>query len=65
MTKEDIYLVVISRRNVAKVDSKVVDNKNIIVVEKENLKKIYSPSLVSRPQFYDERSEELKNQTWV
>jgi hypothetical protein len=54
MTKEDVYLVVISWRKVEKLNSNVKDNKNIIVVKKENLEKIYSPSLVSRPQFYDE-----------
>jgi hypothetical protein len=63
MTKEDIYLVVISWRKVGKLEPNVVDNKNIIVVEKENLEKIYSPSLVSRPQFYDEISKKIENHT--
>jgi hypothetical protein len=63
MTKEDIYLVVISWRKVGKLESKVVDNKNIIVVEKENLEKIYSPSLVSRPLFYGEISKKIENHT--
>jgi hypothetical protein len=48
-------LVVISWRKVEKFDSNVEDNKNIIIVKKENLEKIFSLSLVSRPQFYDER----------
>jgi hypothetical protein len=65
MTKEDIYLVVISWRKVEKLDSNVKDNKNIIVVRKENLENIYSPSLVSRPQFYDEISKKIEDQTQV
>ncbi|PKK60665.1 hypothetical protein RhiirC2_761563 [Rhizophagus irregularis] len=60
MTKDDIYLVVISWRNVANLDSDIRGNKNIIVVKKENLEKIYSPSLVSRPQFYDKYRKRLE-----
>ncbi|CAB4441815.1 unnamed protein product [Rhizophagus irregularis] len=60
MTKDDIYLVVISWRNVANLDSDIRRNKNIIVVKKENLEKIYSPSLVSRPQFYDKYRKRLE-----
>ena len=54
MTKEDIYLVVVSWRKIGKLDKAIKKDKNIIVVEKENLEKIYSPTLVSRPQFYDD-----------
>ncbi|EXX60607.1 hypothetical protein RirG_178450 [Rhizophagus irregularis DAOM 197198w] len=35
-------------------DSKVeLDNKNIIIVGKDSLEKAYTPTLVTRPQFYD------------
>ena len=41
MTKEDIYLVVVSWRKIGKLDKAIKKDKNIIVVEKENLEKIY------------------------
>ncbi|GES92830.1 hypothetical protein GLOIN_2v1783590 [Rhizophagus clarus] len=52
MVIEDIYLILVVWRNIGTLSREVMDNENIIVVKKENLEKIYSPSLVSRPQFY-------------
>lgn len=59
MTENDIYLVVVVWRNLGKLSHEVLNNKNIIIVDRENLKKIYTPSLVSRPQFYSQIFEQI------
>ena len=53
MTMEDIYLVIIAWRDINALDSDIKNNKNIIIVGKDSLEKAYTPTLVTRPQFYD------------
>ncbi|CAG8591343.1 12085_t:CDS:2 [Rhizophagus irregularis] len=53
MTMEDIYLVIIAWGDIDALDSDIKDNKNIIIVGKDSLEKAYTPTLVTRPQFYD------------
>jgi len=48
MTENDIYLVVVVWIDLGKLSREVLNNKNIIIVDRENLKKIYTLSLVSR-----------------
>ncbi|CAB5208801.1 unnamed protein product [Rhizophagus irregularis] len=50
---EDIYLVIIAWGDIDALDSDIKDNKNIIIVGKDSLEKAYTPTLVTRPQFYD------------
>ncbi|RHZ53390.1 hypothetical protein Glove_442g7 [Diversispora epigaea] len=52
MTIDDIYLVFVAWRDVEPLNNEIKNNKNIIIVKRENLEKIYTPSLVTRPQFY-------------
>ena len=61
MTENDIYLVFVVWRDIGKLSREVLNNKNIIIVERENLKKIYTPSLVSRPQFYSQIYEQIND----
>jgi hypothetical protein len=61
MTENDIYLVFVVWRNLGTLSHEVLNNKNIIIVDRENLKKIYTPSLVSRPQFYSQIFEQINS----
>ncbi|GES76038.1 hypothetical protein GLOIN_2v1783590 [Rhizophagus clarus] len=62
MTIDDIYLVMVTWRDMGKLDDDIMNNKNIIIVEKKNLEVIYSPSLVSRLQFYSEIRKKIENE---
>lgn len=53
MSVNDLYLVVVIWRDVGNLGNDILDNENIIIVSRDNLKKIYTPSLVTRPQFYN------------
>ncbi|CAG8546746.1 678_t:CDS:2, partial [Gigaspora rosea] len=46
--------------DVGPLDNEVKNNKNIIIVKRENLEKIYTPSLVTRPHFYKDILEQIK-----
>ncbi|CAG8564472.1 12799_t:CDS:1 [Funneliformis mosseae] len=61
MTEDDIYLIFIVWRNIGKLNHDILNNKNIIIVKRENLEKIYTPSLVIRPHFYSKILEQLNN----
>ncbi|KAF0351281.1 hypothetical protein F8M41_015383 [Gigaspora margarita] len=60
MTIDDIYLVFVAWRDVEPLDDEIKNNKNIIIVKRENLKEIYTPSLVTRPHFYNDILEQIK-----
>ncbi|CAG8829370.1 27933_t:CDS:2, partial [Gigaspora margarita] len=60
MTIDDIYLVFVAWRDVEPLDNEIKNNKNIIIVKRENLKEIYTPSLVTRPHFYIDILEQIK-----
>jgi len=52
LTKEDVYLVVCSWRELNQ-NVRVIDKKrNIIILDKDRLQRLYSPTLATRPQFY-------------
>ena len=53
MTMKDIYLVIIAWRDIVALDSDIKNNKNLIIVGRDSLENAYTPSLVTRPQFYD------------
>jgi hypothetical protein len=59
MTENDIYLVLVVWRDIGNLNNDVLNNKNIIIVKRENLEKIYTPSLVSRSQFYSKIFENM------
>jgi hypothetical protein len=61
MTMEDIYLVIIAWRDIPKLDYDIKSNKNIIIVGKDSLEKAYTPTLVTRPQFYDKMLQDYDN----
>ncbi|GET62012.1 hypothetical protein RIR_jg12171.t1 [Rhizophagus irregularis DAOM 181602=DAOM 197198] len=48
-------------RDIGKLDDEILNNKNIIIVGRKELEKIYSPSLVSRPQFYGDIQKKIEN----
>ncbi|RIB18707.1 hypothetical protein C2G38_2245604, partial [Gigaspora rosea] len=58
MTIDDVYLVFVAWRDVEPLDNEVKNNKNIIIVKRENLEEIYTPSLVTRPYFYNDILEQ-------
>ncbi|CAG8600278.1 644_t:CDS:2 [Racocetra fulgida] len=60
MTIDNVYLVFIAWRDVEPLDNEIKNNKNIIIVKRENLKEIYTPSLVTRPHFYNDIVEQIK-----
>ncbi|RHZ53525.1 hypothetical protein Glove_441g114 [Diversispora epigaea] len=60
MIIDDIYLVFVAWRGVEPLNNEIKNNKNIIIVKREILKKIYTPSLVTRPQFYIDILEQIK-----
>lgn len=51
MTENDIYLVLVVWKDLGKLSNEVLNNKNIIIVERENLKKIYTLSLIRDHNF--------------
>ncbi|EXX56553.1 hypothetical protein RirG_215140 [Rhizophagus irregularis DAOM 197198w] len=57
----DIYLILVVWRDIGKLDDEILNNKNIIIVGRKELEKIYSPSLVSRPQFYGDIQKKIEN----
>ncbi|RIB11365.1 hypothetical protein C2G38_2203622 [Gigaspora rosea] len=61
MTIDDVYLVLVAWKDVEPLDNEIKNNKNIIIVKKENLKEIYTLSLVSRPHFYNDILEQIKD----
>ncbi|CAH1766625.1 5576_t:CDS:1 [Entrophospora sp. SA101] len=63
MTENDICLVFVVWRDLdlGMLSHEVLNNKNIIIVDREHLKKIYTPSLVSRPQFYSQIFEQINS----
>ncbi|CAG8570192.1 40706_t:CDS:2 [Gigaspora margarita] len=60
MAINDIYLVFVVWRDMEPLDDEIKNNKNIIIVTRENLKKIYTPSLVARPLFYNDILKQIK-----
>ncbi|POG73797.1 hypothetical protein GLOIN_2v1772162 [Rhizophagus irregularis DAOM 181602=DAOM 197198] len=61
MSENDIYLVFVIWRNIGNLGNDILDNENIIIVNRDNLKKIYTPSLVTRPQFYSDELQKIKD----
>ncbi|CAB4390465.1 unnamed protein product [Rhizophagus irregularis] len=57
----DIYLILVVWRDIGKLDDEILNNKNIIIVGRKELEKFYSPSLVSRPQFYGDIQKKIEN----
>ncbi|CAB4481391.1 unnamed protein product [Rhizophagus irregularis] len=57
----DIYLILVVWRDIGKLDDEILNNKNIIIVGRKELEKIYSPSLVSRLQFYGDIQKKIEN----
>jgi hypothetical protein len=61
MSENDIYLVFVIWRDVGNLGNDILDNENIIIVNRDKLKKIYTPSLVTRPQFYSDELQKIKD----
>ena len=61
MSVNDLYLVIVIWRDVGNLGNDILDNKNIIIVNRGNLKKIYTPLLVTCPQFYSDVLQQIKD----